>query len=134
MNASGKSMAGLAVIISFVILIGVPGRIIAHGWKAPQEAAARRNPIAAESASLARGMKLFAAHCAGCHGEQGRGDGVLVDTLTTEPPDLAARAAHHSGGDFAWKIATGRGDMPGFKTKLTEAQIWDLVNFIKGLK
>jgi mono/diheme cytochrome c family protein len=29
---------------------------------------------------------------------------------------------------------TGRGDMPGFKQKLKPNQIWDLVNFIQGLK
>ena len=133
MQAREKSISVFIAIISLVILIGVPGLIMAHGWKAPEEAAARPNPIAADSGSLARGMELYATYCAGCHGEQGRGDGVLVVTLTAKPADLAARAAHHSGGDFAWKIATGRGEMPGFKNKLTEAQIWDLVNFIKGI-
>ena len=37
-------------------------------------------------------------------------------------------------GDIAWKIAEGRGAMPGFKERLTDEQIWDLVNFIQSLK
>jgi len=37
-------------------------------------------------------------------------------------------------GDFAWKIANGRGLMPGFKDHLTKEQIWDLTNFIQSLK
>jgi mono/diheme cytochrome c family protein len=37
----------------------------------------------------------------------------------------------HSDGDFAWKIAEGRGPMPPWKAVLNESQIWDVVNYIK---
>jgi mono/diheme cytochrome c family protein len=42
-------------------------------------------------------------------------------------------AGQHSDGDFAWKIANGRGPMPAWKSVLQENQIWDLVNFIQTL-
>jgi mono/diheme cytochrome c family protein len=50
------------------------------------------------------------------------------------PPDLAQMAGHHPDGDFACKIETGRGDMPGFKRKLKPKEIWDLVNYTQSLK
>lgn len=43
-------------------------------------------------------------------------------------------AGHHADGDVARKIETGRGDMPGFKKKLKQNKIWDLVNSIQSLK
>jgi len=42
-------------------------------------------------------------------------------------------AGHHPDGDYAWKIANGRGAMPAWSGSLTENQIWDLVNFIQSL-
>ena len=38
-----------------------------------------------------------------------------------------------SGGDIAWKIANGRGPMPGWKKIITKEDIWHLTNFIQSL-
>jgi len=103
-------------------------------WMAPEEAAKRRNPIAATHASIMRGRKLFQANCVSCHGAQGKGDGPAAAALNPKPADLTAMAGLHPDGDFAWKIANGRGPMPAWKGTLTENQIWDLVNFIQSLK
>jgi len=102
-------------------------------WMAPEDAAKRKNPVAADAASVARGKKLFQANCASCHGAQGRGDGPVSKTLLPKPADLASMAGQHPDGDFAWKIANGRGLMPAWKGTLSEAQIWDAVNFIQSL-
>lgn len=125
--------SGAVIGILLIFLAGVPGLLMAHGWKAPKEAAERPNPVARDQASLDRGQKLFEQNCAICHGKEGRGDGVLAKNLKTRPTNLKERAGHHTDGDFAWKIANGRGDMPGFKDQLTESQIWDMVNFIQTL-
>lgn len=100
-------------------------------WMAPAEAARRGNPVPANDASRER--KLFEANCASCHRPTGRGNGPLAAGLETLPADLVAMARQHPDGDFAWKIASGRGPMPGWKETLTENQIWDLVNFIQNL-
>ncbi len=105
-----------------------------HGhWMAPEEAAKRPNPVNANNASRARGKKLFAANCAGCHGAGARGDGPAGAALDPRPADLTAMAGQHPDGDFAWKIAHGRGPMPAWNGQLSEKNIWDLVNFIQGL-
>lgn len=109
------------------------GATLRGHWMAPEAAAKRRNPVKADNASRTRGQKLFAAHCASCHGAQGSGDGPAGKALNPRPADLASMAGQHSDGDFAWKIAEGRGAMPAWKGKLTEKQIWDVVNYVKVL-
>lgn len=44
-----------------------------------------------------------------------------------------AMAPGHPPGDFAWKIANGRGEMPPWQCALSDEQIWHIVNFIKDL-
>jgi mono/diheme cytochrome c family protein len=105
-----------------------------HGhWMAPEEAAKRPNPVKANNASRARGKKLYAANCASCHGASARGDGPAGAALNPRPADLTVMAGQHPDGDFAWKIANGRGPMPAWNGQLSEKNIWDLVNFIQGL-
>ena len=102
MNLSRKIIVGIAVSAFIIVLVGIAGHAIAHGWKAPKEASERANPVAKNQASLERGKKLYGQYCALCHGDQGRGDGKVAANLNTKPANLAERAAHHSDGDFAW--------------------------------
>jgi mono/diheme cytochrome c family protein len=116
------------------IIVLMPLVLIAHDWNAPEEAAQRPNPVPKDAAAIERGQKLYAQFCANCHGKNGQGDGPLAAALNPKPSNLAARAGHHTDGDFAWKIANGRGVMPGFKNQLKEKQIWELVHYIQNFK
>ena len=126
----------LVLIFAWAVIatIGVPTIIIAHSWKAPKEASERQNPVPKGQDSIERGEVLYRKYCASCHGKSGQGDGPLAHNLKPKPADLVERAAHHSNGDFAWKITNGRGAMPAFKDQMSEDEIWDLTNFIKNLK
>jgi len=118
-----------------IALVAIAGAVYAHGdWKAPVQAAARKNQVGRSEDSIARGKELYRVHCVECHGDAGRGDGPKANRTWPRPTDLVQTAGHHPDGDSAWKIETGRGDMPGFKKKLKPNEIWDLVNFIQSLK
>jgi mono/diheme cytochrome c family protein len=104
-----------------------------HAWNAPEEAAARPNPVAADAASLTRGKALFAQHCIACHGKTGQGTGPLAASLKPPPADLQVMGTLHPPGDLAWKIAEGRGAMPGWAGTLSQREIWDTVNYIQHL-
>jgi mono/diheme cytochrome c family protein len=126
----------LTLAVLFIAAISIPLRSFGHEhshWQAPAKEAARKNPIPADTASVDRGAQLYRTHCASCHGEHGRGDGPAGASLDPRPTDLSHAAAHHKAGDLVWKITAGKGAMPGSKGVLTEAQTWDLVNFIKTL-
>lgn len=104
-----------------------------HAWNAPEEAAARPNPVPADAASLTRGEAIFEQHCVSCHGEAGQGNGPLAASLKPPPADLQIMGKLHPPGDLAWKIAEGRGAMPGWAGALSQHDIWDTVNYIQHL-
>lgn len=103
-------------------------------WTAPETEGKNLNPVLMSAASILRGRYLFMANCANCHGSRADGKGPDASEMDPRPTNLKVMAGHHSDGDLAWKIKTGRGDMPGWEKVLSENQIWDLVNFIQNLK
>ena len=46
-----------------------------------------------------KGVDIYRAHCASCHGMEGKGDGPVASALTTRPPDLTT-IAQRNGGVF----------------------------------
>ncbi|MEK6776889.1 MAG: cytochrome c [bacterium] len=104
-------------------------------WMAPEEEAKKTNPVQVTEASAAHAKELFKQKCVLCHGEGGKGDGPLADTLDPRPSDLAGEMiALHPDGDLFYKISKGRGAMPAWESVFSEEDRWDLVNFIRSLK
>jgi len=130
----------LTTLMFLVLICSVPINIGAHSkddpnrWLASHEMAQRVNPVNKVPESIQRGKDLYVKHCTFCHGPEGLGDGPAAKGLKQKPSNLVAMSGMHADGDVAWKIAEGRGVMPGWKERLTEEQIWDLVNFIQNLK
>ena len=54
---------------------------------------------AEENGSTTTGAILYHTHCAACHGEGGRGDGMVGAALRMPPPDLTL-LAHRNNGVF----------------------------------
>jgi mono/diheme cytochrome c family protein len=50
-----------------------------------------------ENGSTVTGAALYHTHCASCHGESGRGDGMVGAALRTPPADLTAIAGKNGG-------------------------------------
>lgn len=95
--------------------------------KAPQKAAARRNPLESDPEAVAAGAKLYAMHCAECHGEMANG--------TRRAPGLRADEVQHAtDGALFWALTNGvvRRGMPVW-SKLPEPRRWQLVSYIKSL-
>jgi len=121
-------------IFSIAALCGLAaaaGIAAAHEWKAPEEAAALRNPAAVSEVNITAGRKLYRQHCNYCHGDDMRGMTAEAAGLSKAAPDLIKNLKMHSEGGFFWKIREGRGDMPAFKETLTDEEIWSIVTAIK---
>ena len=93
--------------------------------------------IPLDAISISHGSHLYAEYCADCHGPQGKGNGKLAQTLSTEPTDLLTEphTVRHTVGNFYHWIAHGLPGtaMPGFSENLDEEDIWDVVNFLHTL-
>ncbi len=104
-------------------------------WVAPADAANMKNPLDGNTAVLKDAKVLYTTMCAPCHGEKGRGDGPAAAALNPKPADHSSKAIQsETDGSLFWKMTTGRGPMQPFKAKLTDAQRWSLVNYIRTLK
>ena len=53
--------------------------------------------IVGSPGNVVEGGGIFAAYCATCHGDAGRGDGRMGAVLTVLPPDLTGLAAANGG-------------------------------------
>jgi mono/diheme cytochrome c family protein len=98
-------------------------------WRAPQDAAARQNPLAQNTQAAGGGKKLFRKNCVECHGEDGSGL-VKKNSADLQLPKVQVQ----SDGTLFWKITNGntsRG-MPSF-SKLPELQRWQLVLYLRAL-
>ena len=81
-------------------------------------------PIAAAQA----GADTYKAKCAMCHGADGS-----KSTMGAKPLN-GADVQGMSDAQLTDAIANGQGKMPAYKGKLTDAQIKDLVSYIRTMK
>jgi cytochrome c6 len=85
------------------------------------------------ASAQAKGADTFKAKCAMCHGADGSGNTPMGKSMGLK--DLGSPAVQSmSDADLTALIANGKGKMPGYKGKLTDAQIADLVSYIHTLK
>jgi high-affinity iron transporter len=101
------------------------------------DAAQMKNPVTANATSVAAGQKLFAKHCAVCHGDTGKGDGRMGEEMIPKPGDLTDSDWKHGSSDgeifaFIRNGAKGTG-MKAYSRKLTTHEIWDVVNYIRSI-
>jgi mono/diheme cytochrome c family protein len=96
----------------------------------------------ASAASDARaGRQIHVRNCQRCHGPQGKGDGPAGKLLKTKPADWTNKQKMSGlSDDYLFKITSGGGGsvgkstlMPAFKGKLSDAQIRDVIAFIRSL-
>ena len=94
---------------------------------APEKARAKRNPFENDADAIAAGSKLFAQHCAECHGIMAEG-GKKAPSLREGEVQSAAPGA------LFWVLTNGvvRRGMPVW-SKLPEPQRWQIVSFLKSL-
>jgi class 3 adenylate cyclase/mono/diheme cytochrome c family protein len=102
-------------------------------WLAPITETNQQNPIPSTHESRQQGASIFQENCATCHGENADGNSLAGLKFKIQPANLRAIAGTHKGGEFAYKIKEGRGDMPSWELVLTDTDIWNLVNYIKSL-
>ncbi len=82
----------------------------------------------AHAADMRNGGRIYAVHCAGCHGVDGR-------SVMPEAPNFA-RGERLMQSDIALlsSMRIGRGAMPGYIGILSDREIFDVVSFLRTLR
>jgi mono/diheme cytochrome c family protein len=109
-----------------------------RGWAVPAELRNAKNPVAFTPEILADGRAHFADHCAGCHGNDGKGQSGMGQQMYPKTPDMTrARTQSLSDGELFAIIENGvrLSGMPGFGSGTAESALgsWGLVHFIRHL-
>ena len=137
-----KIVTGTLVIVVRLLVLAAPSAlpqkerpsltkkensVYAELEKAPSKARARRNPLETDPNAVVAGAKLFALHCAECHGEMAEG-GRKAPSLLADPVQNA------TPGTLFWILTNGvvRRGMPVW-SKLPEPQRWQIVRYLKSL-
>src|SRR5580704_19464168 len=82
--------------------------------------------------SFAQSGEVYKSKCQMCHGATGMADTGAGKSMKVKPvtdPDIKKM----SEADMITVTTTGKGKMPGYKDKLTEAQIKDSVSYYRSL-
>jgi mono/diheme cytochrome c family protein len=123
--------------VSAILILALAGIVFAAAgdgeWlqKVPAKDRARPNPYASDTDAPAAGAKIFAEHCASCHGEdaQGKTQGKKV-----RPNLHADRIKQATPGELFWLLTNGslKNGMPPW-SRLPEPQRWQLITYLKSL-
>ena len=84
---------------------------------------------------LALGRDIYNQYCAACHKEDGTGGKMTIEGKTLDVDDLTSEKIKKFSDDkITSYIHNGIEDegMPAFKDKLSEAQIREVVRFVRG--
>jgi thiosulfate dehydrogenase len=91
--------------------------------------------VPADEANLISGAKVYKEQCAVCHGLPGEPKGAIALGMYPAPPQLfhGTGVTDDDAWESYWKVENGirMTGMPGFKDRLTEAQIWQVSVLVK---
>src|SRR5262252_1689200 len=97
-----------------------------------------KNPVASSPESIKAGQQLFQKNCRFCHGADAKGNGPMAPE-GTHPSNLTDDKWDRGStdGEIFLVIRDGAGpkfEMKGFKSKLAENDIWNIVNYLRSIQ
>ena len=92
-------------------------------------------PVPVTEALLRRGQERFTIYCTPCHGQTGRGDGMVVQRGYRRPPSFHIdRLRNEKVGYFFDVMSNGFGAMPDYATQVPVADRWAIVAYLRALQ
>lgn len=103
----------------------------------PAEARKMKAAFPSSPAAIAAGKQLYAKYCRFCHGNSGAGDSTMAPKNMT-PSNLTDTTwtRGSSEGAIFWVIQNGAPpdyQMKGLKGKISDADTWNIVHFVRSL-
>lgn len=104
-------------------------------WVVPENFKSLKNPVIQTEVGTKTGLALFTKNCVSCHGKTGQGNGVKTAALKNFPGDFTRPEFQGlTDGEIFFRIKTGKDEMPRFEGKLTDDEIWKVVNYARSFR
>jgi mono/diheme cytochrome c family protein len=129
------SLSVLSVLLTLFLVSFALQQNQPKPWTVPAESKNKANPLKGDKDATSEGKTLYVKHCQSCHGKTGLGDGPKAKLLDTYSGDFSASAFQsQTDGEHFYKTKEGRDDMPAYKGKLSDDEIWSVVNYMRTFK
>jgi len=101
-----------------------------------------KNPIPLTTEVLEEGKDLYIKFCVHCHGDEGQGDGTIIQNEKFPPPPSYSKGMSSGGGKMSdlqegkmfHVITFGRNLMGSHASQLTHEERWKIVHHIQALQ
>jgi mono/diheme cytochrome c family protein len=98
-------------------------------WIVPADKKGRLSTFPFNDETRKAGEKLYSINCMSCHGTPGKANYLA---LVPPPGDPATeKIQKNNDGEIFYKMSTGRGQMPSFRSVLSSNEIWNVISFLR---
>jgi mono/diheme cytochrome c family protein len=116
----------LAIFLVFVAFAGWAQEVV---WEVPADLAQKTAPALFTKEMQKSGEEVYLKNCKSCHGDPNQNNMAKLNPL---PKDLGSLAvSKQTDGSLHYKVVSGKGLMPSFKNTLANADIWNVISYIR---
>ena len=134
---SRVSIGRMSVLfLTWLVLITVSAAAQSPGGS--PEGKKLKNPVPSTPESVKAGQASYQKYCRFCHGNDAKGNGPMAPE-GTHPSDLTDDKWDRGStdGELFLVVRDGAGpkfDMKGFKSKMTDQETWNVVNYLRSIQ
>lgn len=95
----------------------------------------KRSPVPTTINLLKRGQERFTIYCSPCHGQTGKGNGIVAQRGFLPPPTFHSDLLRsYPDGQIYEAIANGIRNMPSYRSQIPVADRWAIVAYVRALQ
>ncbi len=95
----------------------------------------KRSPVPVTMDLLKRGQERFTIYCTPCHGQTGKGNGMVVQRGFLPPPTFHSNLLRgYPDGQIYEAMANGIRNMPSYRSQIPVADRWAIVAYVRALQ
>jgi len=128
--------ASATSVLALLVLLAAP--VSAQNLGGSEQGKKMKNPVASSPESIKAGQALFQKNCRFCHNADAKGNGPMAPE-GTHPSNLTDDKWDRGStdGEIFLVIQNGAGpkfDMKGQKSKMSDTDIWNVVNYLRSIQ
>ncbi|HUX96056.1 MAG TPA: cytochrome c [Bacteroidales bacterium] len=118
-----------SIILFLTILqLAIPA-LQGQEWIVPDDKKGRLSTFEFDDNTRTAGQKIYTLNCMSCHGTPGKSNYL---NLVPPPGDPATeKIQKNNDGELFYKVTTGNGQMPSFKSVLTTDEVWEVISYLR---